>query len=499
MVVCPKCGKEASYIEQYDRHYCFDCKEYLPIQPKPVAEPKTEESKPEQKETKSEEISLDEIRNIGKKEEKKKPNYLPFIIMGIIIVIGVSGFILFNTIGLSNIFQTSDLITQQIPNPVIENITMLGPVPLYNISYNNSYTQLLEYNISSDDILIQLLRYKFDTCPTSPVSSYCQDFIQAFECNDWWGFINEDYDYEELTSTYSLLLTHNDLGKQVICVDSNIETTKTVCSWFLENTYSCSDFTEVVTETTPTITVGSDFTTFYDNFITISDNYLYYEIQHNSTTTNLYDVNDIDLYYSIIENYLNLNNGDFKSGLEWDSYGCNNNECSLDAENEAMLSKKEGNLLYDGIQSTCSYCSCPILNFNEPDDYGSDSVLSKYEELNYFITNDYVISFTSEDSNINGNICQMFSFEITPPTLYYQYFRDVEIFNSLTYNICLDENGIPIYFRQEYSYEGTFNEYLDVYEAYKIFKTNEEIMNKQFFEQTFDSWTLEDTSECIDW
>ncbi|MFH1180270.1 MAG: hypothetical protein V1710_07915 [Candidatus Bathyarchaeota archaeon] len=27
--VCPKCGKQATWIEQYQRWYCYDCKEYI--------------------------------------------------------------------------------------------------------------------------------------------------------------------------------------------------------------------------------------------------------------------------------------------------------------------------------------------------------------------------------------------------------------------------------------------------------------------------------------
>lgn len=29
MVVCPKCGKEASFISEYNRYYCYSCEDYL--------------------------------------------------------------------------------------------------------------------------------------------------------------------------------------------------------------------------------------------------------------------------------------------------------------------------------------------------------------------------------------------------------------------------------------------------------------------------------------
>jgi len=30
VVNCPICGKQASYISQYNRYYCYNCKQYLP-------------------------------------------------------------------------------------------------------------------------------------------------------------------------------------------------------------------------------------------------------------------------------------------------------------------------------------------------------------------------------------------------------------------------------------------------------------------------------------
>lgn len=43
---CPKCGREALFIKDYEKHYCYDCKEYL-IEAEP-AETKEESVKPEE-------------------------------------------------------------------------------------------------------------------------------------------------------------------------------------------------------------------------------------------------------------------------------------------------------------------------------------------------------------------------------------------------------------------------------------------------------------------
>jgi predicted amidophosphoribosyltransferase len=46
--ICPTCGNEAKYIEQYGRNYCYNCQQYLPDQasePKPILEPEPEPQK----------------------------------------------------------------------------------------------------------------------------------------------------------------------------------------------------------------------------------------------------------------------------------------------------------------------------------------------------------------------------------------------------------------------------------------------------------------------
>jgi len=35
-MICPKCGQQATYIEQYDRDYCYFCKAYVPLRPEPL-------------------------------------------------------------------------------------------------------------------------------------------------------------------------------------------------------------------------------------------------------------------------------------------------------------------------------------------------------------------------------------------------------------------------------------------------------------------------------
>lgn len=361
MVVCPNCGNEANYIEQYKRHYCYTCKEYLPVQETeqaPVTQPVQEKQEIETKPV--ENTPAEKTTPAPKVEEKKKPNIKPLIIAAgaIITIVIIAAIIL-------------------VPKTLGETGSEEAP------AMNSRLTE-----------------------------------------------------FTNLYSTY-----------------------------------------QSITGTT----------------------YLYYIFDHNSTETSIINPADVSTYYSSAEVYIKLTGRDFVSGVEWDSYNCETSGCTLDIENESILSRKEDNILYDSIQTTCSYCSCAIRKFNEPEDFGSDITLSKYQELSYFINNDYAADSSTESSNINGSACQMFNFEINPPIKYYDPFYDVENFNSLNYTVCLDENGIPLYFRQTIIYEGLTKEYTDIYEAYKISKTNEEIINKDFFGQPFNSATLTDVSQCIDW
>ena len=76
-VVCPSCGKSPTYIEEYDRYYCYSCNEYLePIKKDQekqldvlVKEP-TEEG---EMEAESEKEIVEEKVGLEEKETKKKP------------------------------------------------------------------------------------------------------------------------------------------------------------------------------------------------------------------------------------------------------------------------------------------------------------------------------------------------------------------------------------------------------------------------------------------
>ncbi|MBD3311948.1 hypothetical protein GF352_00615 [archaeon] len=72
MVKCPTCGGEATYVQQYNRYYCYKCKQYLPQQVKAPQSTKTGQAlKQASKETKMQ-------NNIGVINSLKKGTKLLF-------------------------------------------------------------------------------------------------------------------------------------------------------------------------------------------------------------------------------------------------------------------------------------------------------------------------------------------------------------------------------------------------------------------------------------
>lgn len=206
--------------------------------------------------------------------------------------------------------------------------------------------------------------------------------------------------------------------------------------------------------------------------------YLQYSFEFNeSITTNSVTTKN----YNAGREYYVFTDGDFTLGTFTNNYFCQEGSCSL-TETNNIISNKKNDLLNFNINECVSYSTINI------DSFLPYTCLSIYDELFYFVTNGFVVDSIREEAwQIGGVACAPILIEVNPPT---NFLSDELVLNELSYQLCIDNDGVPIAMAKHLSYNNgnVLNE--KIFIAF-LESTNPIIGSTQLGDNNLDGWVDE--------
>ncbi|MBN1923942.1 MAG: hypothetical protein JW791_04245 [Nanoarchaeota archaeon] len=183
----------------------------------------------------------------------------------------------------------------------------------------------------------------------------------------------------------------------------------------------------------------------YQLFNSINNLYLQYSFDYNTTSSTI--------TYSTGREYYKISSDYYTSAIYFNTFNCAP-VCSLITTDGYIISRKEGDTLYFGIYSDCSVCSCDVYSMTDVNDFWAQGVLNYYDELYYYVNNGYVINSDREDVwTINGEQCAPMFFDIRVPNELKNSGFFGEELTSLRYELCLNNEGVPLALAKNSDYE----------------------------------------------
>lgn len=193
-------------------------------------------------------------------------------------------------------------------------------------------------------------------------------------------------------------------------------------------------------------------------------------------STNLNVTSNEKITWSTGREYYKFNQGDFTTVLISNDYNCPfPSSCSITSLNELKVSRKtNGELLYN---------ECDNLDYSNYNNFESEHVLSIYDEVYYYVTNELVIdSYRENIWTINGEQCAPMYFLINAPSNLAP--NNAEVI-QLLYEVCLSNEGIPLAIGKYYYYTN----HVEVFSAY-LESSNEEMLSITEIEgKSLDEWS----------
>jgi len=211
----------------------------------------------------------------------------------------------------------------------------------------------------------------------------------------------------------------------------------------------------------------------YSLFNNLNQTYLQYSFQFNNSGVNI--------TYNNGREYYSFNKGDYTGITVSAVYECSTpSNCLLLNPEKYVISQKEGNTLNYDATGDCA----PLL-MTDYHNFDSGLVLSKYDELYYFVSHGYVTdSYREGNWEFNGEACAPMYFTINPPSDFLPNGADFEM---LRYEVCLNNYGVPLAIGRELEYDS----HIDIFTAYLESSNADLLKNTVLNGQTLESWNVQ--------